>query len=88
MKRILALSIVLLVGCDTVPVVLEKFPEAPKELLAKCEQLKAANDNVKLSELAKNITDNYKLFHLCSNKNDGWVEWYNKQRKIFNEAHK
>ena len=56
------LLILLLTGCTTVPVT-AKFPEAPNELLLKCPALKQLDEEVKLSDVAKNITYNYTLYY-------------------------
>jgi hypothetical protein len=76
------LFILLLTGCTTVPVI-AKFPEAPDELLQKCPALKQLNEEVKLSDVAKNITYNYTIHYECVIKYDAWIEWYQTQKKIF-----
>ena len=76
------LLILLLTGCTTVPVT-AKFPEAPNELLLKCPALKQLDEEVKLSDVAKNITYNYTLHYECVIKYDAWIEWYQSQKKIF-----
>jgi hypothetical protein len=78
-----ALVLLLLTGCSTVVPVTAKFPEAPEVLLEKCSSLKKVNDDDKLSDLSKTIVTNYTNHHICSTKNDGWIEWYNTQKKIF-----
>jgi hypothetical protein len=76
------LIILLLTGCTTVPVT-AKFPEAPSELLQKCPALKQLDEEVKLSDVAKNITYNYTTYYECVIKLDAWIEWYQSQKKIF-----
>jgi hypothetical protein len=76
------LLILILTGCTTVPVT-AKFPEAPNELLQKCPALKQLEEDVKLSDVAKNITYNYTLHYECVIKYDAWIEWYQSQKKIF-----
>jgi hypothetical protein len=76
------LLILLLTGCTTVPVT-AKFPEAPNELLQKCPALKQLDEEVKLSDVAKNITYNYTTYYECVIKYDAWIEWYQSQKKIF-----
>jgi hypothetical protein len=78
-----ALVLLLLTGCSTVVPVKAKFPEAPEILLEKCSILKKVNDDDKLSDLSKVIVTNYTNYHICSMKNDGWIEWYNTQKKIY-----
>ena len=77
------LFVLLLTGCSTTVPVTAKFPEAPNELLQKCPALKQLDEEVKLSDVAKNITYNYTLHYECVIKNDAWIEWYQSQKKIF-----
>jgi hypothetical protein len=81
-----ALVILLLSGCSTIFPVRAKFPEAPQVLLDKCSELIKLDDNAKLSDLAKTVVKNYTNYHVCSAKNDGWVEWYETQKKIYEEV--
>ena len=77
------LLLLLLTGCSTTVPVTAKFPEAPSEILQKCPALKQLGEDVKLSEVAKNITYNYTLYYECVIKHDAWIEWYQTQKKIF-----
>jgi hypothetical protein len=89
--RVLLLCLpLLLVGCfgTTVPV-RQKFPVAPEILLEKCPNLLKAEENEKsITELLKVVVKNYGLYYECATKQDGWTEWYNVQKKIFEEANK
>jgi hypothetical protein len=88
MRFILALSLVILLsGCSLfrqpVPVV-PKFPEATPELLKKCEELrKVEGDQVLITELLRAVVHNYSLYYQCSTKVEGWQEWYETQKKIY-----
>jgi hypothetical protein len=55
-------------------------------LLEKCSDLKKLDEDAKLSDLSKIIVTNYTSYHVCSIQNDGWIEWYNTQKKIFEEV--
>lgn len=77
------LLILLLTGCSTTVPVTAKFPEVPNELLQKCPVLKQLDEDVKLSDVAKNITYNYTIHYECVIKHDTWIEWYQSQKKIF-----
>ena len=77
------LLLLLLTGCSTTVPVTAKFPEAPSEILQKCPALKQLGEDVKLSEVAKNITYNYTLYYECVIKHDAWIEWYQSQKIIF-----
>ena len=72
-----------LTGCSTVVPVRVKFPELPSDLAVQCVPLKKIPDDAKLSDLTKIITDNYTLYHVCAANNDGLLEWYTTQKKIF-----
>lgn len=81
------LIILLLTGCSTVVPVKQKFPNATPELMKKCESLKKIEgDKVAITEMLKVIVYNYSLYHECSTKVDGWQDWYNEQKKIFDNA--
>ena len=87
MKYILAsLMVVTLVGCSTNVPVTRKFPEAPQTLIEKCPELKQLAKDAKLSDVARTVVENYTQYQHCSNKSDAWVEWYNSQKKIFEEV--
>ena len=87
MKTLYALLIAtLLVGCSTTVPVTRKFPEAPQTLIEKCPELKQLAQDAKLSDVARTVVENYTQYQHCSNKSDAWVEWYNSQKKIFEEV--
>jgi hypothetical protein len=82
------LIILLLAGCSTTVVpVKQKFPNATPELMKKCESLKKIEgDKVAITDMLKVIVHNYSLYHECSTKVDGWQDWYNEQKKIFDNV--
>lgn len=83
MKKLSLLLTALLVGCSTTPVA-RKFPEAPAVLLEKCPQLKTIDSETTVfSVLTKTVVENYTTYYECSTKHDGWIDWYNSQKKIF-----
>ena len=78
------LIVLLLAGCSTTIPVKQKFPNATPELMKKCESLKKVEgDKVAITEMLKVIVQNYSLYYECSTKVDGWQDWYNEQKKIF-----
>ena len=78
----------LLAGCTTVPVK-QKFPDAVTELREKCPQLaQIEGEKVAITDMLKVVIANYTTYYQCANKVDGWNEWYDKQKKIFEEANK
>ena len=84
MKYVITLVTVLLMGCSTPVPVTPRFPEAPAALKEKCEQLKKIEgDKVAITEMLKVVVHNYALYYECSTKVEGWQEWYDTQKKIF-----
>lgn len=80
------LLVLLLAGCTSVPVA-RKFPDAPEQLLEKCPALKQIEtETTVFSVLTKTVVENYTTYHDCATKQEGWIEWYNTQRKIFEEV--
>jgi hypothetical protein len=87
MKLLIVSLLIVLAGCSTTVPVARKFPEAPEVLKQKCESLKLIEgDKVAITEMLKVIVHNYSLYHECSTKVEGWNEWYETQKKIFNEV--
>ena len=81
--RILLLSL-LLTGCSTVVPVTNTFPNAPSDIaLVRCPQLQKIADDAQLSDVAKTVTVNYGTYYECAVKTDAWIEWYQKQKIIF-----
>lgn len=90
MKKILIPAVLLVLsGCAVhVEPVAPKFPEAPATLQEKCAELKEVAEGATLTEFTKIVVENYILYHECSRKVEGWQEWYNKQKAIFEAATK
>ena len=80
--KYILLSLVLLTGCATAPVV-AKFPTPPLLGQTACPQLQTVNDTVKLSELTTTIAQNYSTYYECAVRVDIWQEWYRAQKQIF-----
>lgn len=87
MKTFITLPLVLLLtGCLTTVPVKPKFPEPVAELMKACPELKEVpTGTTKLSETLAVITSNYGEYHLCKAKVESWIEWYNEQKKIYDE---
>jgi hypothetical protein len=78
--------VLLLAGCTTVPVA-RRFPEAPPQLLETCPQLKIIDtETTVFSVLTKTVVSNYTAYHECATLQRGWVDWYNTQKKTFEEV--
>ena len=83
LMRVLLLSL-LLTGCSTVVPVTAKFPEAPGNVaMTPCPQLQKLQEDAKLSDISKTVTVNYGTYYECAVKTDAWIEWYQKQKHIF-----
>jgi hypothetical protein len=83
MKYISIALLTLLIGCSTTVPVTAKFPEVPERLMKTCPELEKLENDAKLSDISKTITINYSTYYECAVKNDGWIEWYNIQKNIF-----
>ena len=71
-------------GCSTVVPVTMKFPEAPGNIaLTACPQLQKLQEDAKLSDISKTVSINYTTYYECAVKTDAWIEWYQKQKQIF-----
>lgn len=79
----------LLAGCSTTVPVQPHFPKATPDLMKKCEDLKKIEgDKVSITDMLKVVVSNYTLYYECSTKVDGWQEWYNTQKKIYEDSAK
>ena len=91
MRLLLALCLSLsLSGCGLLTAFLPakpKWPEAVPELTQPCPELKTIEgDKVAITELLKTVVNNYTMYYECSLKNDGWNEWYKKQKEIYDKV--
>lgn len=82
--RLLIVALALtLSACVSVPVE-RKFPKAPEELMAACQDLQTIpQGTTQLSVVVEAVTTNYGQYQLCQTKVDTWIDWYNEQKKIF-----
>ena len=84
MKYLAICLAVLLTACSTAVPIAPKFPDAPKALTERCENLrKIEGDKVAITEMLKVVVQNYTLYYECSTKVEGWNEWYEGQKKIY-----
>lgn len=76
----------LMTGCSTTVPVTARFPNAPELILEKCPPLKTIEgESVNIIDFTKTVTQNYTTYYECAEKNNAWVEWYQIQKKIFEE---
>jgi hypothetical protein len=79
----------LITGCSTTVPVTARFPDAPVLILEKCPQLKTIEgEKVSIVDYTKTVTLNYTTYYECAVKSDAWIEWYQIQKKIFEEVGK
>ena len=83
MKKLIIISCIVLVGCSTPLPVHRNFPVMPVELKEKCSELQQIKPEAKLSDVTRTVAENYSKFHDCRNKHTNIVEWYDKQKEIF-----
>ena len=86
MRYLAILLIVCLSACASVPVTTD-FPAAPDVLMVKCPELKTiAGEKVSIVDFTRTVTENYTTYYECAARTDAWQEWYNKQKKIWEEV--
>jgi hypothetical protein len=89
MKYLAILLSMALTGCATSVPVTAKFPDVPSVITERCPQLKTIpTETTVFSEFTKTITANYTTYYECAVKLDSWIEWYNNQKIIFEQAGK
>jgi len=88
MKYLIILFTLFLASCTTPVPLTAKFPEVPETLLKGCpKQLETIEgDNVTIVDFVKTVVRNYGTYHECAAKNDSWIEWYQIQKKLWDES--
>jgi hypothetical protein len=88
MNKLYIIAIALmLTACSTVVPVTMKFPQAPESLMSPSEPLIPLNkDKRELSDLIDNATYNYGNYYQLEMKYKAWQDWYETQKKIFEEV--
>jgi hypothetical protein len=84
MKYTIITLALFLTGCFSTAPIKPKFPDVPVALTERCEKLKKVEgDKVAITEMLKVVVQNYTLYYECSTKVEGWNEWYEEQKKIY-----
>lgn len=87
MRNLFLVGLLLLAGCATSVPVTMSFPQAPEALTKPCDLLLPLDKSKReLTDLLENTTDNYAKAKECHAKSKAWLEWYETQRKIFEEV--
>jgi starvation-inducible outer membrane lipoprotein len=82
-KLLIVLATLMITGCVTVPPEYPKFPAVPDEIKTVCPALREIEPTTKLSDVVKSVVDNYGTYHECRIQIEGWIEWYNTQKEIY-----
>lgn len=87
MKIVLLGIVSLLAACTTAVPLTQSFPEAPVMLKEKCPELKIiVGEKVSIVDFTKTVSENYTTYYQCAGRTDAWIEWYDRQKKIWEEA--
>jgi len=87
MRNLFLVSLLFLTGCATSVPVTMSFPQVPDALSKPCDLLLPLDTTKKdLTDLLENTTDNYAKAKECHAKSKAWLEWYETQKKIFEEV--
>ena len=86
--RIALLGLVcLLSACSTAVPLTQNFPEAPEMLMEKCPELKTIQgEKISIVDFTKVVSENYTTYYQCAGHTEAWIDWYNKQKKIWEET--
>lgn len=77
----------LITACSTAVPLTAKFPEAPVMLKEKCPPLKTIEgERVSIVDFTKTVSENYTTYYQCAARTDAWIEWYNQQKKIWEDT--
>lgn len=80
-------SLLLLTACTTTAPVVMKFPDAPAELTKPADKLTPLpKDKKELHDILDNVNTNYGKYYELRDKYNAWIEWYNAQKKIYEEV--
>ena len=83
MKKLIIVACLAIAGCVSVPVD-RKFPTVPDALKEPAVNLKTLDTpRPELSDLIGNANDNYAEYYRLRDRYNGWINWYNDQKKIF-----
>ena len=76
----------LITACSTAVPVTQNFPDAPDMLKEKCPELKTIQgEKVSIVDFTRTVSENYTTYHQCAGRTDAWIDWYNQQKKIWEQ---
>jgi len=77
----------LITACSTVMPVTQNFPDAPAMLKEKCPELKTIQgEKISIVDFTRTVSENYTTYYQCAGRNDAWIDWYDQQKKIWEEV--
>jgi len=77
----------LITACSTAVPLTQKFPEVPDMLMEKCPELKTIQgEKVSIVDFTKVVSENYTTYYQCVGRTDAWIDWYNQQKKIWEDT--
>ena len=77
----------LITACSTAVPLTQSFPQAPAVLKEKCPELKTIQgEKVTIIEFTKTVSENYTTYYQCAGRTDAWIDWYDQQKKIWDET--
>jgi hypothetical protein len=77
----------LITACSTAVPVTQNFPEAPDMLMEKCPELKTIQgEKISIVDFTRVVSENYTTYYQCAGRTEAWIDWYNKQKKIWEEV--
>jgi hypothetical protein len=77
----------LITACSTAVPLTQNFPDAPDMLMEKCPELKTIQgEKISIVDFTKVVSENYTTYYQCAGRTEAWIDWYNKQKKIWEEV--
>ena len=86
--RIVLLGLIsLLAACSTAVPVTQSFPAAPDMLMEKCPLLKTIEgEKISIVDFTKTVSENYMTYYQCAGRAEAWIDWYQQQKKIWEQT--
>jgi len=76
----------LITACSTAVPVTQNFPQAPDMLMEKCPELKTIQgEKISIVDFTRVVSENYTTYYQCAGRTEAWIDWYNKQKKIWED---
>ena len=87
MKKLLIIVTLLLAGCSIAPPARPTWPDAPAELTQPAPDLvPLSSSQHNLSDILDNVNDNASQYYQLRDKYNGWINWYDTQKQIYNKS--